>query len=100
MSTHDQPMWQVIFSRKVGKQQKMLPPRMVDALLLLVEELARRGPVVPKWHHYGKLYGKKDTYHCHLNKGKPRYVVVWFVYENQIKIMEVTYVGTHENAPY
>jgi hypothetical protein len=44
--------------------------------------------------------GEKDTFHCHLNKGRPTYVVVWKVLDKDQKIMEVLYVGTHENAPY
>jgi len=45
------------------------------------------GPVQPEWHHYGKPAGKKREYHhCHLNKGKPRYVAVWVV-ENREKML-------------
>ena len=50
--------------------------------------------------HFGKLKNQRETYHCHLNKGRPVYVAVWRVDGGQIKFMEVTYVGTHEKAPY
>ena len=32
-------------------------------------------------------------------KGKPTFVVVWEVKNEQIRLIEVTYAGTHENAP-
>jgi hypothetical protein len=39
-------------------------------------------------------------HHCHLRRGNPTYVAVWEVTNKQIKLVEVRYVGTHENAPY
>ena len=92
--------WAVYFTGKAAKQAEELPPVMRDSLLALAIDLRCKGPVQPEWHHYGKLRGKKDIYHCHLNKGKPRYVTVWQVTDKQIKVIEVRYVGTHENAPY
>lgn len=53
---------------------------------------------VLNWSNYGPL--KKDEFHCHLRKGKPTYVACWRVLDKQVKIMEVYYVGTHEDAPY
>lgn len=100
MSTDNETTWKVVLSSKAKKQRKGLPPNISDALFLLVLEFAKQGPITPTWHHYGKLRGQKNTYHCHLNKGKPRYVAVWQIHNNQIKLLEVTYVGTHENAPY
>lgn len=51
--------------------------------------------------HFGKLKNRPgEVYHCHLNKGRPTYVVVWQVKDRLILLVEVTYVGTHENAPY
>jgi hypothetical protein len=41
-----------------------------------------------------------DRHHCHLKKGKPTYVAVWEVKNREIRLIEVTYVGTHEKAPY
>ena len=48
--------------------------------------------VVPK--------NKPAMFHCHLNKGKNRYVAVWRVQDFTITIMEMHYVGTHEGANY
>jgi len=50
--------------------------------------------------HFGRLKNwSGEVYHCHLNKGRPTYVAVWRV-EAHTVIVEVIYVGTHENAPY
>jgi len=35
-----------------------------------------------------------------LRKGRPTYVAVWEIRKDEIRLIEVTYVGTHENAPY
>ncbi len=49
--------------------------------------------------NYRKLKGQTDTHHCHLKKGKPTYVAVWQAFK-KLKQVVLTYVGTHENAPY
>lgn len=92
--------WTIKFSAGVRKQKDKMPLDMVERFYILVRELEQEGPVQPEWHHYGKLSGKKDVHHCHLNKGKPRYVVVWKVEDRQVNIMEILYAGTHENADY
>lgn len=50
--------------------------------------------------HYGKIVNKDDMHHCHLNKGRPRYVAVWKVLDRTVQLMEIKYVGTHENTDY
>jgi hypothetical protein len=81
----------------VGKSKK-LPNDIQESLISLVLELRVKGPVLPKRPHFGKIKGKKATYHCHLAGGHPTYVACWRrSAENKI---EVYYVGTHENAPY
>jgi hypothetical protein len=68
---------------------------------VLKGELELEGPAQPEWHHYGKLMGKKREYHhCHLNKGKPRYVAVWVVENHEKMILEICFVGTHEKVNY
>jgi hypothetical protein len=93
--------WIVKLTGKTRKQKEKLPQDIAANLLALLAQLELTGPAQPHWPHYGRLRGqKKETHHCHLNKGRPAYVAVWQVENRQIRLMEVTYVGTHENAPY
>ena len=92
-------MWKVEVKKKAHKSFKQLPEIVKNSFLTLLKELILSGPVV-KWCNFGKLKGKTNTYHCHIKKGKPTYVAVWEVKDKTIKLMEVTYVGTHEKAPY
>jgi len=64
--------------------------------MFLFAEIRQSGPVRGNWPNYGKL--GSNLHHCHLKKGRPTYVVVWV--ERSRGEIEVTYVGTHENAPY
>lgn len=92
--------WAVEFSGKVKKQRSKLSQPVVDAFAALVREMEQDGPTRVDWPNYGKLKGKNNCHHCHLNKGRPRYVVVWQVMDTKIRIIEVKYVGTHEGADY
>jgi mRNA-degrading endonuclease RelE of RelBE toxin-antitoxin system len=92
--------WQVEFTSKARKQVDRLPDQIRANLFFLVRDIQFRGPVRPEKPHYGKLKGMKDVYHCHLNKGKPRYVAVWRIKDKSIQLIEVQYAGTHEKAPY
>jgi mRNA-degrading endonuclease RelE of RelBE toxin-antitoxin system len=90
--------WQVTLSRQVGKQVPRLPLNVRQKLFYLLAEIEQSGPVRGNWPNYGKL--AHDTHHCHIKKGNPCYVAVWEVHDKTIKLVEVTYVGTHEKAPY
>jgi len=92
--------WIVTYSNKAGKQYNALPPAVQDRLDLLTAELELLGPYRHNWKNYSKLAGQAQRYHCHIKKGKPTYVAVWEVVEDQVRLVEVTYVGTHEKAPY
>jgi len=94
--------WEINFSKKAQKQLNKLKTAVQSAVLLLVKDLTSNGPIANNWPNYGKLQGKKneDKRHCHLIKGKPTYVCCWEIKDKKIKIIEVYYVGTHENAPY
>lgn len=98
--------WTVNIPKKVQKQVdkiKKSRPDIWAAYKVLVQHLEAMGPEVPEWQNFGKLTtGKKepDMYHCHLNKGTPRYVAVWRVENQAVEMMEVRYVGTHEGADY
>jgi hypothetical protein len=90
--------WIVTLSSKADKQKNKLPANVRDALIFLVHEISRGGPVQGDWPNYGKLGPR--LHHCHIKKGKPTYVAVWEVTDDGIRFVEVTYVGTHEKAPY
>ena len=92
--------WTVKFTGNSRKQKEKVPAAISAALYALRNELEAEGPERTKWPHYGKITGKPDMHHCHLNKGKPCYVAVWKVTDITEKLMEIRYVGTHENADY
>ena len=95
--------WSVCFSNSALKCYEKLKrsgqkkPSIVDLVDLLALELQRFGPDRVDWPNYGKL--SKDTYHCHLKKGRPTYVACWRA-NNTLKEIEVYYVGSHEGVPY
>lgn len=90
--------WSVEVSRKVAKALPALPVKVRKTLVLLLREIEEEGPVRGNWSNYGKL--DVQRHHCHLKKGHPTYVAVWEVKDKKIRLVEVTYVGTHEKAPY
>lgn len=92
--------WQVKLTKRTQKQILKLPLKVQNALELLVEDIKELGPVQGKWPNYSKL--SSTRHHCHLKKGKPpTYVAVWEeIGEKQEKMVLVSYVGTHEKAPY
>lgn len=93
--------WTVDITQKAGKQAKRLPPDIYAILALLRDELEREGPVQQEWRNYGKLKGKKGEYHhCHLNNGRPRYVAVWKVTDNIVRIMRIVFTGPHGSVNY
>jgi mRNA-degrading endonuclease RelE of RelBE toxin-antitoxin system len=92
--------WNVYFTNKAKKQFDALPVSIQYAVQALVQEIGILGPLRHNWKNFGKLSGTSACYHCHLKKGKPTYVICWEVIDKKIKIVEVSYVGTHENAPY
>lgn len=90
--------WSVNLSERVRKSTKKLPAAVEAAFKLLLAEIELKGPVRGNWANYGKLGAGK--HHCHLKKGRPTYVAVWEETDRTVRIIEVTYVGTHEKAPY
>lgn len=97
----DTKLWMVIFSRKAEKQKAKLPPSIIDILYLLRKDLESRGPAVTGWPTYSKIVGSKSGhYHCHLNKGRPTYVVVWQVVDSVVRVLEIQFAGTHEKVDY
>ena len=84
--------------KKVSKAIPKLPKSVQQSLFLLLGDIERSGPVRGNWKNYSKL--GKNRHHCHIKKGNSTYTVVWEINDEQIKLVEVTYVGTHEKAPY
>lgn len=91
--------WNVEFTKKAEKQLKRLPERIQLIVATLVKDIELNGPVRIDWPNYSKL-GGKNTHHCHIKDGRPSYVACWEVTNKEIKLVEVYYVGTRENAPY
>ncbi|MBY0428857.1 MAG: hypothetical protein K2Q32_06525 [Alphaproteobacteria bacterium] len=87
--------WNVSFSTKASKQVQKLPVGERDVIALLVRELQLLGPVRTNWKNYSKLGA--DTYHCHLSY---RWVACWRVEDKKLKLIEIYYAGSRENAPY
>jgi mRNA-degrading endonuclease RelE of RelBE toxin-antitoxin system len=93
--------WKVETIGKARKQAKVLPEEIKYRFYDLIVDLQTNGAILNHRPHFGKIKGEKDAFHCHLNKGRPTYVACWrLTAENKIEIIEVYYVGTHENAPY
>ena len=92
--------WSVNFTGKTAKQVKKLPEEVQLALRALVSEMESSGPFRANWKNYSPLKVESDRFHCHLKKGRPTYVACWEVVSKKIRIVEVYYAGTHENAPY
>jgi hypothetical protein len=90
--------WTVTISTKASKGLGNLPQAARKALALLMKDMEAGGPVRGDWPNYGKLGNRR--HHCHIKKGQPTYVVVWEERAGQIRLIEVTYVGSHEKAPY
>ena len=90
--------WAVTVAKRVQKRVVQLPQVVQNAFLALIKDIESHGPIRGDWHNYSSL--GRHRYHCHLKKGHPTYVAVWEVSSLDIKIVEIIYVGTHENAPY
>ncbi len=95
-----QTFWEITYSGKAAKQQRKLPVKISETLKLLEYDLKIYGPSAKGWPHAGSISGKTGVFHCHLNKGHPRYVAIWKVMNYEIQLIEVKYVGSHEGADY
>jgi mRNA-degrading endonuclease RelE of RelBE toxin-antitoxin system len=90
--------WKVVIDAKTRKALRKLPAPVRKTTALLMADIEDSGPVRGDWPNYGKL--APGRHHCHIKKGKPTYVAVWEESKNEIRLVEVIYVGTHEKAPY
>ncbi|GMQ82876.1 MAG: hypothetical protein BMS9Abin05_2342 [Rhodothermia bacterium] len=101
--------WEVRITRKAEKKARRLPKRALKAFEKLCADLADQGPVLPEWPNFSKIRGQKTHWHCHLSRGRPRYVACWRVETIAQKRLHtpklsrfivIYYVWTHEGAPY
>ena len=90
--------WEVRLKRKAEKQAEKLPVPVRASLTILIRDLEIKGPIRGNWPNYSRL--GFNRHHCHIKQGHPTFVAVWEVLDNEIKLIEVTYAGTHEKAPY
>ncbi len=90
--------WTVRIKKRTVKQIKKCPKHISMRLAALLAEIEVAGPVRGNWPNYGKI--APNRHHCHLKKGRPTYVAIWEEMDQEIRLVEVIYVGTHEKAPY
>ncbi len=90
--------WRVVIARRAEKNLDLLPKPVLAALALLMTDIEAGGPVRGDWPNYSKL--GSGRHHCHLKKGRPTYVAVWEESAAGVRVVEVTYAGTHGKAPY
>lgn len=90
--------WTITLNNQARKALKKLPPKTCSTFIALLNELEKLGPNRYTWPNFGKL--NKDCFHCHIEKGRPTYVVCWQIINKKENIIEVYYAGTHEKAPY
>lgn len=90
--------WTVTEKRNLNKRIRKLPKNVQNILIALKKDMETNGPVRGDWPNFSVL--SNNRYHCHLKKGHPTYVAIWEVMDKEIKLIEVTYAGTHEKAPY
>ncbi|QLA16618.1 cytotoxic translational repressor of toxin-antitoxin stability system [Desulfolutivibrio sulfoxidireducens] len=89
--------WTVTAHKGVRKRVERIPETVRARVFALLLEIERAGPIRGNWPNYGKLGPRR--HHCHIKKGRPTYVAVWEESEQSVRLVEVTYVGTHEKAP-
>lgn len=87
-------MYEVIVKKKILKNIEKMPEHIQKKMVNLVEDLRSNEPIRSEWPNFSKL--GEDRYHCHLAN---KWVACWFCEKNS-NIIEVTYAGSRENAPY
>ena len=90
----EQKKFKVVWKRKIEKRLMKCPEYVQEKFWVLVKDIEESGPVQKNWRNYSTL--GKNLYHCHLDYS---WVAVWYC-EGASIIVEVTYVGSREDAPY
>ena len=92
--------WQVDFASSAEKQKQKLAGNLRDALYALKHDLEQKGPVQTSWRNYSQIVNAARFHHCHINSGRPRYVVIWKVIDLKDQIIEIRFVGPHGSVNY
>ena len=93
---HIMAIWTVEIKRKVKRRLYKLPEDIQEKALALAIDLRKHGKNPgKKWKNFSSL--SETTFHCHLSYS---YVACWEVIDEKIRLMEVYYVGSREDAPY
>lgn len=92
--------WTVNVVGQAKKANKNLSKQALTSFATLLMEMIKLGPYRTNWPNYTKMKNKVEDYHCHIEKGRPTYVVCWKIMDKNNKRIEVYYAGTHEKAPY
>jgi mRNA-degrading endonuclease RelE of RelBE toxin-antitoxin system len=95
MNKMNSKQWTVKVAKRAIKNALKMPPDIQILFRSLVIDLENNGPVQYEWPNYSKL--THERHHCHLNY---RFVAVWILTDNEVRILEVTYVGSRKDAPY
>ena len=95
-------IWFIEKTKKIEKYLDLLPKNVKIMAYALFKDIEKEGPLQATWPNFSPLKGTglTNAFHCHLKKGRPTYVACWRIADKKDKIIEVYYVGTHENAPY
>jgi hypothetical protein len=88
-------MWSVTIQKHVLKRVWKMPRREQEKLDALVRDLRAEGPVLPHWPNYSRL--SPTRYHCHLSY---KWVAFWVVEYDTLRLIEIYYAGSREDAPY
>lgn len=82
--------WSIEVIGQARKAQKNLSKRSYENFLTLLYEFEISGPYRSNWPNYTVMKRKNvEHYHCHIEKGRPTYVVCWIYHKSQ-KIIQVT----------
>ena len=91
--------WKVTASRGTLKSLERMPHRARDSFWRLFAVLRDSGPTGPcHWRNYGKLKSRHEEYHCHLTPDH-HWVACWRS-EGEAFVIEIFYLGSHQDAPY
>lgn len=96
--------WKVELSPQCAKQVKKLPLKVKESFFFFLKEMEKEGPWRKNWPNYTTLHKTRkvipeNSFHCHIQKGNPTYVVCWEVIK-KTKTARIFYAGTHEGSPY